>query len=48
MTRQAHQVEKYNEGLPHADLLRAKFGQCKFSMKEAPGEGLPVAGDHDG
>ena len=36
-------VEKYNEGSGRTLIYcGAKFGQCKFSMKEAPGEGLPV------
>lgn len=36
-------VEKYNEGACRTLIFcGAKFGQCKFSMKEAPGEGLPV------
>jgi len=36
-------VEKYNEGAGRTLIYcGAKFGQCKFSMKEAPGEGLPV------
>jgi Helicase conserved C-terminal domain len=36
-------VEKYNEGACRTLIYcGAKFGQCKFSMKEAPGEGLPV------
>jgi hypothetical protein len=36
-------VEKYNEGSSRTLIYcGAKFGQCKFSMKEAPGEGLPV------
>lgn len=36
-------VEKYNEGSARTLIFcGAKFGQCKFSMKEAPGEGLPV------
>ena len=36
-------VEKYSEGACRTLIYcGAKFGQCKFSMKEAPGEGLPV------
>ena len=36
-------VEKYGEGACRTLIFcGAKFGQCKFSMKEAPGEGLPV------
>lgn len=36
-------VEKYSEGAARTLIYcGAKFGQCKFSMKEAPGEGLPV------
>jgi hypothetical protein len=36
-------VEKYSEGACRTLIFcGAKFGQCKFSMKEAPGEGLPV------
>ena len=36
-------VEKYNEGSARTLVYcGAKFGQCKFSMKESPGEGLPV------
>lgn len=36
-------VEKYSEGSGRTLIFcGAKFGQCKFSMKEAPGEGLPV------
>lgn len=36
-------VEKYNDGAARTLIYcGAKFGQCKFSMKEAPGEGLPV------
>jgi Helicase conserved C-terminal domain len=36
-------VEKYSEGAGRTLIYcGAKFGQCKFSMKEAPGEGLPV------
>ncbi len=36
-------VEKYSEGASRTlTYCGAKFGQCKFSMKEAPGEGLPV------
>ncbi len=36
-------VVKYNEGACRTLIYcGAKFGQCKFSMKEAPGEGLPV------
>ena len=36
-------VEKYSEGSGRTLIYcGAKFGQCKFSMKEAPGEGLPV------
>lgn len=36
-------VEKYNEGACRTLIYcGAKFGQCKFSQKEAPGEGLPV------
>jgi hypothetical protein len=36
-------VEKYSEGACRTFIYcGAKFGQCKFSMKEAPGEGLPV------
>ena len=36
-------VEKYAEGACRTLIYcGAKFGQCKFSMKEAPGEGLPV------
>ena len=33
-----------NMRVPAASVIYcgAKFGQCKFSMKEAPGEGLPV------
>ena len=38
-----YRVEKYNEGSCRTLVFcRPKFGQCKFSMKEAPGEGLPV------
>ena len=36
-------VEKYSDGACRTLIYcGAKFGQCKFSMKEAPGEGLPV------
>jgi hypothetical protein len=36
-------VEKYNEGACRTLVYcGAKFGQCKFSKKEAPDEGLPV------
>jgi hypothetical protein len=36
-------VEKYSDGAARTlTYCGAKFGQCKFSMKEAPGEGLPV------
>ena len=36
-------VEKYNEGACRTLIYcGAKFGQCKFSKKEAPDEGLPV------
>lgn len=36
-------VEKYSEGAGRTLIYcGAKFGQCKFSQKEAPGEGLPV------
>ncbi len=36
-------VEKYSKGAGRTLIYcGAKFGQCKFSMKEAPGEGLPV------
>ncbi len=36
-------VEKYGDGAGRTLIYcGAKFGQCKFSMKEAPGEGLPV------
>ena len=36
-------VEKYSEGAGRTLIYcGAKFGQCKFSMKESPGEGLPV------
>jgi len=36
-------VEKYNEGACRTLIYcGAKFGQCKFSQKESPGEGLPV------
>ena len=36
-------VEKYSEGSARTLIYcGAKFGQCKFSMTEAPGEGLPV------
>lgn len=36
-------VEKYSEGAGRTLIYcGAKFGQCKFSMKEAPGEGLPI------
>lgn len=36
-------VEKYADGACRTLIFcGAKFGQCKFSMKEAPGEGLPV------
>ena len=36
-------VEKYSEGACRTLIYcGAKFGQCKFSQKEAPGEGLTV------
>lgn len=36
-------VEKYSDGACRTLIFcRPKFGQCKFSRKEAPGEGLPV------
>jgi hypothetical protein len=36
-------VEKYSEGTCRTLIYcGAKFGQCKFSVKEAQGEGLPV------
>jgi Helicase conserved C-terminal domain len=36
-------VEKYGDGACRTFIYcGAKFGQCKFSMKESPGEGLPV------
>jgi hypothetical protein len=36
-------VEKYSEGSCRTLIFcGAKFGQCKFSRKEAPGEGLPI------
>ena len=36
-------VEKYSDGAGRTFIYcGAKFGQCKFSMKEAPREGLPV------